>query len=366
LKIRKLNQKVGVFNVRTINKISTVLTSIALISGAITAPSEAATIACPAPTTVVKSLGTLRIAGQASQLPGVKWGIDQGCFKKYGLDIQITPVATSQIALAGVVGGSFDVVTTTPINLILANANDNFLGVIVAPRHGYLPEELSRAKVQPFFPNALLLQTALIVGKDSKIPVDGWKQLEGKKVAIQSFLSSDHAGIAVAMAKFGGDFKKTEFLTMTSQQMGDAIAKGDIDAAVINDPYATQAVLAGGKVIGYPNAYFAEPGANNDASVAVVYASTKSVTSRKRQAIKAFQRATLEINTLLNNSANDASYRLTIQSVTGATAAAVAKQKLPYLIERNLVPDDISYIPAKLFQIGFIREKIRTYPSLFH
>ncbi len=349
-----------------VKKISIAVSAVILISSTSAVTSNAAELACPAPTPAVKNLKTLKVAGQAAQLPGVKWGIDQGCFKKYGLDVQISTVATSQIALAGVVGGSYDVVTTTPINLFLANANDNFQGVIVAPRHGYIPEELSRAKAQPFFPNALLLQTALIVGKNSTIPADGWKQLEGKKVAIQSFLSSDHAGISVAMAKFGGDYKKTEFLTMTSQQMGDALAKGDIDAAVINDPYATQAVLAGGKVIGYPNAYFAEPGLNNDASVAVVYASIKSVTSKKRQAIKAFQRATLEINALLNKSSNDASYRLAIQSVTGATAAAVAKQKLPYLIERNLVPADLSYIPAKLFQIGFIREKIRTYPSLFH
>jgi NitT/TauT family transport system substrate-binding protein len=352
--------------VKITKKISIAISSALLLSSAAMTNSQAADLACPTPTTAVKSLGKIRVAGQAAQLPGVRWGIEQGCFKKYGLTVETSVVATSQIGLAGVVGGSYDVVTTTPINLFLANANENFLGVIVAPRHGYVPQELSRAKVQPYFPNELLLQTALIVGKGSSIPVDGWKQLVGKKVAIQSFLSSDHAGIAVAMAKNGADYKKTEFLNMTSQQMGEALARGDIDAAVINDPYATQAILAGGKVIGYPNAYFAEPGSKNDASVAVIYASIKSVTSKKRQAIKAFQRATLEINALLNKPANEASYRVTIQNVTGATAAAVAKQKLPYLIERSLVPDDLSYIPAKLFQIGFIKEKIRTYPSLFH
>lgn len=350
---------------RAFKKITVVLIAATLFSNTITATSHAADLACSKNSSAIKSLGKIRVAGQAAQLPGVRWGIEQGCFEKYGLSVETSVVATSQIGLAGVVGGSFDVVTTTPINLFLANANENFNGVIVAPRHGYLAQELSRAKVQPFFPKELLLQTALIVAKGSSIPVDGWKQLEGKKIAIQSFLSSDHAGIAVAMAKFGASYTKSEFLTMSSQQMGDSLARGDIDAAVIIDPFATAAVLAGGKVIGYPNAYFAEPGSMNDASVAVIYASIKSITSKKRQAIKAFQRATLEINALLNKPENESSYRVTIQNVTGATTAAVAKQKIPYLIERRMSPEDVSYIPAKLFEIGFIKEKIRTHPSVF-
>jgi len=285
--------------------------------------------------------------------------------KKYGLNIETTVVATTQIGAAGLVGGSFDVSITTPLNLFLANANENFSGVIVAPRHGYLPQELSRAKIQPFFPKELLLQTALIVGKGSAISEDGWKGLEGKKVAIQSFLSSDHAGTAIAMSKFGADYRKTEFLTLTSQQMGEALARGNVDAAIVNDPFATQIILSGGKVIGYPNAYFAEPGSTNDASVAVVYASLSSITSSKRKTFKAFQAATLEVNKLLNMPANESSYRQTIQEFTGVTAAAAAKVRLPYMIERNIVAADVSYIPTKLHKIGFTRKKITAIPSIF-
>lgn len=351
---------------KRVKKLAAISATVALILGVAPHVASAADAACVQPAKSVKSLGTLKIAGPITQMPNVKWGIDNGCFKKYGLNIELNNVATTQIAVAGLVGGSYDVAITTPLNLILANANENFNGVIIAPRHGYTPSELSRAKVQPYFPNQLLLQTALIVGKGSSIPVDGWKQLEGKKVAIQSFLSSDHAGTAIAMANAGADYKKTEFITMTSQQMGDALNRGDVDAAIINDPFATQIIQAGGKVIGYPNAYFAEVGVKNNASVAVVFASVTSVTSKKRRAIKAFQAATLEINALLNNAANEASYRQTIQTYTGVTASAAAKVRLPYMMEENLVPEDIAYIPAKLFKIGFISKKIRTYPVLFH
>ena len=322
-------------------------------------------IACPHSKSDPKYIGELRLAGQITQIPSVQWGIDNGCYKKYGISIQTNVVATSQIATAGLIGGSYDVIVTTPINLILANANEGFGGVIVAPRHGYTPEELIRAKFEPFFPGELILQTALIARNSSSIRANNWADLEGKKVGLQSFLSADHAGIAIAMRKGGADYKKTEFVTLTSQQMVDALKRGDIDAAVINDPFATQAILGGGKVIGYPNAYFAQSGYLADSGVAVAYLSNTDAVKKNTKAMRAFQKATLEINRLLNKSENDAALRKTYMTVTGVTAAAAAKVKLPTMIERNLTAADISYIPTKLFDIGFIREKIKVAPIIF-
>ena len=333
---------------------------------AITTPANAnSKLACAPAKSDAKFIGKLRLAGQITQMPSVQWGIDNGCYKKYGISIQSNVVATSQIATAGLIGGSYDVIVTTPINLILANANEGFGGVIVAPRHGYTPEELIRAKLEPFFPSELILQTALIARNASSIRADNWADLEGKKVGLQSFLSADHAGIAIAMRKAGADYKKTEFVTLTSQQMVDALKRGDIDAAVINDPFATQAILGGGKVIGYPNAYFAQSGYLGDSGVAVAYLSNTDAVKKNTKAMRAFQKATLEINRLLNKSENEAALRKTYMTVTGVTAAAAAKVKLPRMIERNLTPADISYIPARLFEIGFIREKIKVTPIIF-
>lgn len=323
------------------------------------------TKACPQSKSDAKYIGKLRVAGQITQMPSVQWGIDNGCFKKYGVSIESNITASSQIAIAGLVGGSFDIAITTPTNLVLANANEGFNGVIVAPRHGYTSEELLRAKLEPFFPGELLLQTALIARSGSGIRVNNWADLEGKKVALQSFLSADHAGIATAMRIVGADYKKTEFLTLTSQQMVDALKRGDIDAGVINDPFATQAILVGGTVIGYPNAYYAQSGYLGDPGVAVVYLSNLKTVKKNIKSMKAFQNATLLINQLLNKPENEDSFRKTYIKVTGVSAEAAAKIKLPTMIERNLTPADISYIPNNLFKIGFIRERIKATPLIF-
>ena len=129
--------------------------------------------ACKVSAKPAKSIGQLVVAGQISQLPSVQWGIDNNCYSKYGLDIKTEIVGTTQIGMAGIVGGSYDLVINTPTNLYLANSNEGFSGVIVAPRHGYTPSELIRAKLEPFFPGELLLQTALIAKRDSNQPTDG-------------------------------------------------------------------------------------------------------------------------------------------------------------------------------------------------
>ena len=322
-------------------------------------------LACPASKSDAKFVGKLRVAGLATQIPSVQWGIDNGCFKKYGLSIQSKVVTTNQIATAGLIGGSYDVITTNPTSLFLANANEGFDGVIVAPRHGYLPEELIRAKLEPFYPGELLMQTAVISRRASGIRVNNWADLEGKKIAIQSFLGADHAGVATAMRNVGADYKKTEFLTLTGQQMVEALKRGDIDAASIQEPFATTAVLAGGVVIGYHVAYYFQAGYLGDTGVALVYASNAKAVKKNTKAIRAFQKATLEINRLLNKPENDASYRSAYQSVAGVTPAAAAKLRLPTMIERNLTPADVSYIPGKLFELGFIRERIKTAPIIF-
>ena len=314
--------------------------------------------ACAQPSKATRDLGTLVLASIPANLPAAQWGIEQGCFKKYGLDIKVNTVASTQIGMAGLVSGSFDLFMNTPSNLILFMANGDFAGKIVAPRHEYSAEELARAKREPLYPGELLLQTVVLVKKDS--PIKSWKDLEKSKVAVKSFKGSDHAGILLAMRSIGANAAKTEFLTMADAQMGSALARGDVDAVVPSDPYATQIIGDGARVIGYPSAYYFEAG------VAVAYMSSQDIVSKKPAAMRAFQRAVLEINRLLNKAQNDASYRKTIAKVTGITEESAAKLRLPTMSEKNVTFAEIAYIPNKLKSLGFIRSRVNLAPILFH
>ena len=314
-------------------------------------------LACVAPSKAPKDLGTLTLASIPANLPAAQWGIEQGCFKKYGLNIKVNTVASTPIGMAGLVSGSFDLFMNTPSNLILFMANSDFAGKIVAPRHEYSAIELARAKREPLYSGELLLQTVVLVKKDS--PIKSWKELEKSKIGVKSFKGSDHAGILLAMKANGANTSKTEFITLTDSQMGPALARGDVDAVVPSDPFATQIINDGARVIGYPTAYYFEPG------VAVAYISSQDTVSKKSSAMRAFQKAVLEINLLLNLPANDASYRKAIAKTTGISDESAAKLRLPTMSEKNVSFSEIAYIPNKLKSLGFIRSRVNLAPILF-
>jgi len=297
-----------------------------------------------------KSAPTLIVAGQLAQLPSVQWGIEQNCFRQFGLNVKTSIVATSTIAIAGLVGGSYDLAVTTPTNLIQAKMNGAIPGVFVAPRHEYTGEELVRAKLDPLYPGRLLLQTALIV--NAKSPIQDWKDLENKTVAIQNFQNADHAGLLLAVMGGGGDSTKVHIVVLPSQQMGSALASGNVDGVIASEPFASQIIQNGGRVFGYTNAYFAEPG------VAVGYASTTQIIRKKMKEMVAFRKATLFINHLLNDPNNINSYRNTIMSFSGITKEAAAKVYLQVMGEKNLTLDDIQNAIRKLQKVGFITGRL--------
>lgn len=322
-------------------------------------PANAAGVAkgCVQPKVQAIDLGKLIVAGQISQVPSVAWGIQAGCFQKYGITVDYKTVASTQIGMSGLIGGTYDLVLNTPTNLIQIVGNSGLDLKFIAPRHGYSRPELDRAKKEPLYPGELLLQSALIVKKDS--PIKSWSDLANKKIAIQSINSADHAGTLLAIKNSGGSSKKTQFVVVPSAQMELTLNKGDVDAVIPNDPFASQILINGGRIIGYPNAYYAEPGA------AVVYAALSDNVAKKRLAFKAFQKAVLESNKLMNLPENENSFRDLIATITNVTPQAAAKLRLPVMEEQNLSFSEIAYIPRKLKQVGFTDKRVNLTPLLF-
>lgn len=314
-------------------------------------------LACAQPATSPADLGTIVVAAQNTEITSTEWGVRQGCFKKYGLNVKTASIANSTIGLAGVISGSYDLTATTPTNLVQAMVNGNFQGKIIAPKHGYLTEELARAKIEPLFPGELLLQTAIIVKSNSSIK--SWKDLDKKKIGLQSIQGAPHAGTLLAMKGQGVRNPKSEFLAMPSSQMADALKRGDVDAIIANDPFATQIILDGNRVIGYPMAYFVDPGP------VVVFISSAEIVNNKARAMRAFQKATLEINKLLNKKENDLSFRRVIADVTKVSLETVEKARLPVMVEKNVTIPEIAYIPSKLKKVGFFKGRIELAQLLF-
>ncbi len=127
------------------------LVTLTVLSGVPT-QSSAADLACAQPAKAPKDLGTLVIANKPDHAPSLQWGIDQGCFKKYGLTVKNEIVASNPVATAGLVSGTYDLIVSSPTQLVQLMTNGDFQVKIIAPRYGYTAAQLARAKQEPLYP----------------------------------------------------------------------------------------------------------------------------------------------------------------------------------------------------------------------
>ena len=317
---------------------------------------EVTSLACKTPQGVA-DVGSLVIGAANQQLPTIEWGIRQGCFKKFGLTVKSAPVSSFPVGVAGIIGKSYDLYVTTSVKVIKSVADGSFAGKYVASKYGYTASELLRARSAPFYPGELLMGSGVIVSKGSGIKT--FTDLNNKKVAVLSIDGVDQAGILLYMREAGIRKPKTEFLVLSNIQMADALKRGDVDAVVAIDPYASQIVKDGGEVIGYPQAYFQEPGP------AVVFMSSAEIVNSKARTMRVFQKANLEINRLLNKPENEASLRQIIAEVTKVSPEIANKVRLSTMSETSITISQLAYLPSKLKRVGFMKGRFDLGPIIF-
>jgi NitT/TauT family transport system substrate-binding protein len=197
----------------------------------------------------------------------VSWAIDKGLFKKQGLDVK-TITWTSQKALPTLLNGQ------ASIALDGAAATVGFLSQSIPL------EIVAGTNVQDSDPESV---TSSIIA-NPKSGIGRYKDLEGKKVAIGGLKGSSQAFAEARIREDGGDPKKVKLIRIPFTGMVSAYKAGKVDAAVIAQPYQSQAIAAGAKMVGplFPTGYSS------------VYFVTKSFASQHRDQVVAFRKVLQE------------------------------------------------------------------------
>jgi NitT/TauT family transport system substrate-binding protein len=103
---------------------------------------------------------------------------------------------------------------------------------------------------------------AVLVGKGSTLKTAA--DLEGRKVAVNSLKNIGDTTIKTAVEKAGGDPSKIKFIEIPFPDMPAQLAAGRIDAAWESEPFRSQIVADGGRVLfdnlteTYPNLQIAQ------------------------------------------------------------------------------------------------------------
>ncbi len=170
----------------------------------------------------------IRVAGPSNEgYKDVYYAQQAGIFAKYGLEVRPSIVNGGAAALAGLVGGSFEV------------AYSNLVPVLQAHQHG--------VAFQIVAPSTMFrsdqLQNAMLVAKDSSLR--GARDLNGKTIGTQSLQDLNSVAMRAWIDKNGGDSTTVHFLEVPSSAAVTALTQHRVDAMALSEPLLSEALARG-------------------------------------------------------------------------------------------------------------------------
>jgi len=231
---------------------------------------------------------------------------EQGFDKKYGMRFEETAYPGGAAAIDAMVAGTLDLcpgVGTVPL--------------LAAAERGLIPD-----KVVPVAANSYADPEHPGIGVVVAHGVQGWKDLEGKKIGTNARNSITTAAVDVRLKQEG--VKGYSFVEMPLSNMGLAIAGGNVAAGGLNEPYFTQSLLRGdGKLLGW--VVGGPPFARMQFTTIVFSADFHR---RNPEGVKAFLRAHLAAATWINEHPDKA--RLVLARRLNLSADVTRKIKLSH------------------------------------
>lgn len=242
------------------------------------APAQPAPAAAPAaaakPEKATLKVGIIPI----SNLTPLNVAQRRGYFTEQGLTVETTAASGGSQLAAAVTGGSLDFAYSNYVSVFQAVA-EGFDMKIVAHQNS------ARGQAPDAAP--------MVVRNDGKVTKAA--DLVGKKIGINGLTNINHIAATRFLEKNGVAANQVKFVELPFPNMGDALAKGDIDAAALVEPFVT--ILKGqGKieVLAYPFLEI-QPGLN----IAGFVASGKFV-KENPETVRRFVAALKKANEYLN------------------------------------------------------------------
>ncbi|HEV8470060.1 MAG TPA: ABC transporter substrate-binding protein [Candidatus Limnocylindria bacterium] len=240
---------------------------LAVCAPAATAPSPSATTA-PTASPTPKPIRTLKVGYlPLTDFLGMYAAIEQGYMAEEGLKLELQAMAGGATIIPAIVGGSLDFGISNYVSVIVANGQGIKIKAFSDSAYG--------SKASPPF--------AIIVKKGSAIKTA--KDLNGKKVAVNTRNGIVHVGVMEWIERGGGDPKTVQYVELPFPQMPPAITQGQVDAAAPTEPFVTVSTSQDASVLSY---YLTDL---RDNCAIAGFISTDDWITKNRDAAQAFHRA---------------------------------------------------------------------------
>ncbi|WP_405621924.1 ABC transporter substrate-binding protein [Streptomyces sp. NBC_00076] len=251
--------------------------------------------------TTTVELGLIPIVDVAPVYLGQK----KGFYEKHGLKLAISTAQGGAAIVPGVVSGQFQFGFSNVTSLMVARSNNV---PVKAVANGIASTGLRGKDFN-----------ALMVKKGSAIKSP--KELEGKKVAINTLKNINETAVRAAVRTAGGDPDKVKFVELAFDQMPAALDQGQVDAVSVVEPAAATVRSQGGVEIASPLIDVAP-----DLTVALYFTSQQYL-QKNPDVVKKFQEATAE--SLAYADAHPDEVRAIVTTYTKIPAAVLEQVTLP-------------------------------------
>lgn len=244
--------------------------------------------------------------------------VDEGIFKKHGLDVEMTPVAINSNIPAAILSNSIQV--GGPTSTVFLQAVDGGLD-LVAIAGASVMNTTSNTAIAAFVRNGISIKEP--------------KDFIGKKVGAPGLNAFLHVLFVKWLVEKGVDPRSVKFVEVTFPTMADIIKSGGVDAVLTAEPFVTRMTNAGLGSVGAR--YGAELGRTDPI---IFYAAARDWAEKNVATVKKFREAIAESAAIVNSDREKAS----------ASIARFTKQPLelvkatpPNQSEPNLKPENLSW-----------------------
>jgi NitT/TauT family transport system substrate-binding protein len=166
----------------------------------------------------------------------LEYGVQKGFFKKRKLTMKVTPSSGGATVVPAVLSGSVDIGGSNVVSVLLAQSKGIPLKIVA-------PGTFVRSDPKKDF-------SAIMVKGSSDIHSP--KDLDGKTLAVNTLKNVAELTAKASLAKKGVDVSKVKLTEVDFPDMSAAIRQGRVDAAFAIEPFVTQALKAGDRIVDRP------------------------------------------------------------------------------------------------------------------
>src|ERR1700712_3049006 len=211
--------------------------------------------------------------------------VDEGIFKKHGLDAEMTLIGINSNIPAAILSNSIQI--GGPTSTVFLQAADGGLD-LVAVAGASVMNPTSNANITAFVRNGITIKEP--------------KDFVGKKVGAPGLGAFLHVLFVKWLVEKGVDPKSVNFVEVTFPTMADIIKSGGVDAVLTAEPFVTRMTNAGLGSIGAR--YAAEL---NRTEPIIFYAAARDWAEKNPEIIKKFRAAIAESAVIVNADRDKAS-----------------------------------------------------------